>query len=147
MNNTLFWILLTSPSAFSAIVSASVVLLGISYGMPIAVNCCRGRRMLPERSFVLPEILGWTLNIVWYLPLQFHWSYYWRKTSQVSLMYIALTTVLFLFPPELPATGSNMSELTFYFPWYENTKLIGCEQITVLRRSVLYSSFPSSSGL
>ncbi|KAJ5047864.1 hypothetical protein NUH16_006361 [Penicillium rubens] len=83
-------IFLGSSSAFSAIVSASVVLLGISYGMPIAVNCCRGRRMLPERSFVLPEILGWTLNIV-------------------SLMYIALTTVLFLFPPELPATGSNMN--------------------------------------
>ncbi|KAJ6178566.1 hypothetical protein N7519_009027 [Penicillium mononematosum] len=83
-------IFLGSSSAFSAIVSASVVLLGISYGMPIAVNCCRGRRMLPERSFVLPEILGWTLNIV-------------------SLIYIALTTVLFLFPPELPATGSNMN--------------------------------------
>lgn len=64
MHNTLSWILLTSPSAFNAIVSASVVLLGISYGMPIAVNCCRGRRMLPERSFVLPEFLGWTVNIV-----------------------------------------------------------------------------------
>ncbi|KAJ5510651.1 Amino acid/polyamine transporter I [Penicillium expansum] len=83
-------IFLGSSSAFNAIVSASVVLLGISYGMPIAVNCCRGRRMLPERSFVLPEFLGWTVNII-------------------SLLYIILTTVLFLFPPDLPATGSNMN--------------------------------------
>ncbi|KAJ9493066.1 hypothetical protein VN97_g139 [Penicillium thymicola] len=83
-------IFLGSSSAFNAIVSASVVLLGISYGIPIAVNCCRGRTMLPERSFVLPEIVGWTVNLV-------------------SLAYITLTTILFLFPPELPATGSNMN--------------------------------------
>ncbi|KAJ5210491.1 Amino acid/polyamine transporter I [Penicillium cf. griseofulvum] len=83
-------IFLGSSSAFNAIVSASVVLLDISYGMPIAVNCCRGRRMLPERSFKLPEIVGWTLNII-------------------SLAYISLTTILFLFPPDLPATGSNMN--------------------------------------
>ncbi|CAI7565037.1 unnamed protein product [Penicillium palitans] len=83
-------IFLGSSSAFNAIVSASVVLLGISYGMPIAVNCCRGRTMLPERSFVLPEIVGWIVNLV-------------------SLAYIALTTILFLFPPELPVTGSNMN--------------------------------------
>lgn len=71
MHNTLSWILLTSPSAFNAIISASVVLLGISYGMPIAVNCCRGRRMLPERSFNLPESVGWALNIVRNLPYSF----------------------------------------------------------------------------
>jgi hypothetical protein len=27
----------------------------------------------------------------------------------IALAYISLTTVLFLFPPELPVTGSNMS--------------------------------------
>lgn len=32
--------------------------------------------------------------------------------EQISLAYIILTTVLFLFPPELPATGSNMSMST-----------------------------------
>lgn len=51
-------------SAFNAIVSASVVLLDISYAIPIAVNCARGRRMLPERSFNLPDWFGWTINIV-----------------------------------------------------------------------------------
>ncbi|KAJ5138199.1 hypothetical protein N7526_004432 [Penicillium atrosanguineum] len=83
-------ILLGSTSALNAIVSASVVLLNISYGIPIAVNCVRGRNMLPDRRFVIPNILGWVLNII-------------------SLLYVSLTTVLFLFPPKLPATGSNMS--------------------------------------
>ena len=51
-------------SAFNAIVSASVVLLDLAYGIPIAINCLQGRKMLPERPFVLPNALGWVLNIV-----------------------------------------------------------------------------------
>ena len=55
----------TNPgSAFNAIISSSVVMLDIAYGIPIAVNCLRGRTMLPERSFVLPNTLGWIANIV-----------------------------------------------------------------------------------
>lgn len=58
-------IFLGSTSAFNAIVSASVVALGISYAIPPAINICRGRRMLPDdRAFKLPEWLGWTCNIV-----------------------------------------------------------------------------------
>ncbi|KAJ5219904.1 hypothetical protein N7468_009108 [Penicillium chermesinum] len=83
-------IFLGSSSAFNAIISAAVVMLDLAYGIPIAINCIRGRNTLPERHFVLPEILGWTLNII-------------------SLVYITLTTVLFLFPPELPVTGNNMN--------------------------------------
>ncbi|PWY92687.1 amino acid permease [Aspergillus heteromorphus CBS 117.55] len=83
-------IFLGSSSAFNAIVSASVVMLDIAYGIPIAVNCLRGRKMLPERSFVLPSAVGWTANLV-------------------ALGYISFTTVLFLFPPDYPVTGSNMN--------------------------------------
>ncbi|KAL4797002.1 amino acid/polyamine transporter I [Aspergillus venezuelensis] len=83
-------IFLGSSSAFNAIVSSSVVMLDISYGFPIALDCIRGRRMLPERAFVLPHTLGWIVNII-------------------ALAYILLTTILFLFPPELPVTGSNMN--------------------------------------
>lgn len=57
-------IFLGSSSAFNAIISASVVALGISYAIPIAVNCLRGRTMLGERPFVLSPVLGWTANIV-----------------------------------------------------------------------------------
>lgn len=43
---------------------------------------------------------------------------------QVSLLYISLTTVLFLFPPGLPVTGSNMSEsrpfISIYYIYYLN---------------------------
>lgn len=58
-------IFLGSTSAFNAIVSASVVALGVSYGIPIAINCLRGRKQLPPtRSFVLPEWFGWTVNLM-----------------------------------------------------------------------------------
>ena len=32
-------------------------------------------------------------------------------TSKLGIAYVIVTTVLFLFPPELPVTGSNMSTL------------------------------------
>ena len=54
-----------SESAFNAIISASVVALGVSYGMPIAINCMRGRKMLPaSRRFRLSGIVGWAANLV-----------------------------------------------------------------------------------
>ncbi|KFX97318.1 hypothetical protein V495_04087 [Pseudogymnoascus sp. VKM F-4514 (FW-929)] len=83
-------IFLGSDSAFNAIISASVVALGVSYGIPIAINCIRGRKMLGPRPFVLPGPIGWVANII-------------------GLSYVTVTTVLFLFPPELPVTGSNMN--------------------------------------
>ena len=57
-------IFLGSSSAFNAIISASVVALGVSYAIPPAINCLQGRTKLPERSFVLPGPLGWMANLV-----------------------------------------------------------------------------------
>lgn len=57
-------IFLGSSSAFNAILSASVVALGVSYGLPIGINCLRGRKMLGPRPFTLPEPIGWIVNIV-----------------------------------------------------------------------------------
>jgi len=49
------------------------------------------RRKLPEtRSFKLPEPFAWFANIL-------------------GVVYVIVTTVLFVFPPELPVTGSNMN--------------------------------------
>lgn len=73
----LSWIMLMLLSAFNAIVSASVVLLDISYAIPIAVNCARGRRMLPERSFNLPDWFGWTINIVRHISRSLCEDRYW----------------------------------------------------------------------
>ena len=84
-------IFLGSTSAFNAIVSASVVALGLTYGIPVAINVARGRKMLPPtRAFKMPEPLAWFANIL-------------------GIAYVILTTVLFVFPPELPVTGSNMN--------------------------------------
>lgn len=84
-------VFLGSSSAFNAITSASVVALSVSYAMPIAINVLQGRRTLPAtRAFVLSPIIGWSANIL-------------------GLVYVTITTVLFLFPPDLPVTGSNMN--------------------------------------
>lgn len=85
-------IFLGSSSAFNAILSASVVALGLSYGIPIAINCLRGRKMLGPRPFVLREPFGWIANLI-------------------GVIYVIITTVLFVFPPDLPVTGTNMSKL------------------------------------
>ena len=58
-------IFLGSSSAFNAIVSASVVALGITYAIPPAINCLQGRRKLPDsRPFKLPTLMGWACNLV-----------------------------------------------------------------------------------
>ncbi|KAI1490938.1 amino acid/polyamine transporter I [Biscogniauxia mediterranea] len=84
-------IFLGSDSTFNAITSASVVALGITYAIPPAINCLRGRRMLPDsRDFKLPGAVGWIMNLV-------------------GIAWTILTTVLFVFPPELPVTSENMN--------------------------------------
>ncbi|KPM46170.1 hypothetical protein AK830_g271 [Neonectria ditissima] len=82
-------IYLGSTVAFNAIVASSVVALGLSYGIPIALHLLQ-RRQLPERAFVLPSWLGWTCNII-------------------GLVYTIVTSVLFLFPPALPVDGTSMN--------------------------------------
>ncbi|KAK4545350.1 hypothetical protein LTR36_003530 [Oleoguttula mirabilis] len=85
------FIFLGSSSAFNAITSASVVALNLSYGIPVMINVIRGRRMLPPtRHFILPEWFAWIANLV-------------------GIAWVILTTVLFVFPPELPVTGTNMN--------------------------------------
>lgn len=84
-------IFLGSSSAFNAIVSASVVALGVTYGIPPAINCLRGRKMLPEnRPFKLGPVMGWTMNLI-------------------GIAWTVLTTVLFVFPPVEQVTGDNMN--------------------------------------
>ncbi|KAI0008356.1 amino acid/polyamine transporter I [Xylariaceae sp. FL0662B] len=84
-------IFLGSSSAFNAITSAAVVALGVTYGIPPAINLLRGRKMLPpNRAFKLPEPLGWVLNLI-------------------TVAWSILMTVLFVFPPETPATSDNMN--------------------------------------
>ena len=83
-------IYLGSTVAFNAIIASSVVALGLSYGIPIALLLAGGRSQLPERAFTLPGWLGWTVNII-------------------GLVYTIVTTVLFLFPPALPVDGTTMN--------------------------------------
>jgi choline transport protein len=116
-------ILIGSSSAFNALISASVVALGVSYAIPIAINVCRGRKMLPPRAFALPNAVGWVANLI-------------------GLAYTTVTTVLFLFPPELPVTTSNMSMYAAYI----FVCVCSSYQITASLPSGSFSSSVLSSG-
>lgn len=83
-------IYLGSSAALNAILSASVVALGVSYGIPILILLIRGRQILPRGQFRMPDWLGIAANVI-------------------GLAFVVLTTILFLFPPELPVTGTNMN--------------------------------------
>jgi choline transport protein len=127
-------IFLGSSSAFNAIISASVVALGVSYGIPIAINCIRGRKMLPSsRPFKLPSLVGWTANLVRCPPRGFvH-----LLTMKIGIAYVLVTTVLFLFPPELPVTGSNMSKSASISPHYTSSACsIEGDMLTELQTTV-----------
>lgn len=43
--------------------------LDLSYGIPILINCLRGRNALPERKWKLPRTIGWMADIVSVEPL------------------------------------------------------------------------------
>ncbi|SJX63284.1 related to Choline permease [Sporisorium reilianum f. sp. reilianum] len=86
---------LGSSSALNAILSSSVVLLQLSYIVPIALLLVRGRKVLddatPEkRHFDLGPRLGPVVNAF-------------------AIVFVLFTNVFFLFPPELPVTGPNMN--------------------------------------
>ncbi|KAF5022040.1 hypothetical protein F66182_5923 [Fusarium sp. NRRL 66182] len=84
-------ILLGSSSAFNAITAASVVALGVTYAIPPFIHLCRGGNMLPkDRPFKLSTPVRWVCSVV-------------------GICWAILTTVLFVFPPELPVTPSNMN--------------------------------------
>ncbi|KAF1949993.1 hypothetical protein CC80DRAFT_529093 [Byssothecium circinans] len=71
-----------SSSAFNAIVSSSIVALGASYAIPVAINLHRGRSMLPPQAFILPPALVWLADIL-------------------GVAYVIVTTVFFIFQPGL----------------------------------------------
>lgn len=83
-------IYLGSSAALNAILSASVVALGVSYGIPILILLIRGRHILPRGQLRMSDTIGIVANII-------------------GLAFVVLTTVLFLFPPDLPVTGTNMN--------------------------------------
>ncbi|WVQ79456.1 hypothetical protein IAT38_001555 [Cryptococcus sp. DSM 104549] len=94
-------IYLGSSAALNAILSSSVVFLNVSYSIPILLVLLRGRAILrppslPEPTWSLGPILGPICNCI-------------------GLGFTILTTVFFLFPPELPVDGTNMNYAVVVF--------------------------------
>lgn len=91
-------IYLGSDSALSAITSSSVVSLNVSYSIPVALVLCRGRARALFRPRSRAREPSFSLGPVW-----------GPVANATGLAFTAVTTVFFLFPPRLPATGRSMN--------------------------------------
>lgn len=90
---------LGSPIALNAVLSATVVLLQISYFVPIALVLVRGVRAFhgalgEEREETSGEVdRRWSLG---------RWR---RPVNAAAAVFLLVTTVTFLFPPAIPVRG------------------------------------------
>ncbi|OJD11807.1 hypothetical protein AJ78_07489 [Emergomyces pasteurianus Ep9510] len=87
------FIFLASHTAFSAIVSSSIILQQLSFGIPIFLLLVQKRSTVflpPTRSFRVPNILGWVMN-TW------------------AVAFIALLTVVLCVPVRIPTSASTMN--------------------------------------
>ncbi|KDQ07546.1 hypothetical protein BOTBODRAFT_59943 [Botryobasidium botryosum FD-172 SS1] len=87
---------LGSTTAFNAVLSSSVIALNVSYAMPIAVLLYHGRSRLPRGSYYQGPILGYVSNIF-------------------ALIFVAVTSVFFFFPPALPVNPTTMNYTSVVF--------------------------------
>lgn len=88
-------IYLGSSAAFNAFIGTGLILQHVSYAFPAALLMYRkrGGTWLPRsRSFRLPGVVGWVVNIV-------------------TVCFAVLVLVFYDFPTMIPVTGSNMSKL------------------------------------
>jgi len=86
-------IYLGSTTAFNALIGSAVVLQQASFLFPAILLVCRRRNetVLPKnRAFALPSAVGWAVNLF-------------------AIAFMAVTTIVFMLPSQLPATASNMN--------------------------------------
>ncbi|EXK25081.1 hypothetical protein FOMG_18227 [Fusarium oxysporum f. sp. melonis 26406] len=86
-------IYLGSTIAFNAVMGSSIILQMISFSLPAVLLMLRGRSsdvMPPNRSFKLPNWLGWIANAV-------------------VAIFSVVEIVFFVFPPTNPTSGSGMN--------------------------------------
>ncbi|PGG99041.1 hypothetical protein GX51_06457 [Blastomyces parvus] len=87
------FIFLASHTAFSAIVSSSIILQQLSFAIPIVLLVIQKRStvFLPSaRSFRVPSILGWIMNI-------------WATA------FVVVLTVVLCFPVRIPTSAPSMN--------------------------------------
>lgn len=99
--NTIFVIIfgciyLGSNAALQAILSASVVLLQISYAIPVILLLCRGRSTLDSVCFHVG-------------PRHFNLGKFGYVINLWAIFFAVFTTIFFVFPAELPVSSSSMN--------------------------------------
>lgn len=97
-----FWVIvfgcvyLGSSAALNAILSASVVLIQLSYSVPIILLLVRGRKLLDEVSFHVG-------------PRHFNLGKFGYVVNAWGVFFAIFTTIFFVFPSEVPVTSTSMN--------------------------------------
>jgi amino acid transporter len=86
-------IYLGSSAGFNAFVGVSVICLGSSYAMPVAVSLARGRKTVARSPYFLGK---------WGIPV-----------NAIAIAWILFAIVLFCMPTVVPPTPQTMSECLF----------------------------------
>ncbi|KAL1410686.1 hypothetical protein Q8F55_004705 [Vanrija albida] len=92
-------IYLGSTVALNAIMSSAIFFLQLSYAVPIVLLLLRGDAAFADHA----PSRGWSLG---------RWR---RPVHIVSLVFLAITSTVFLFPPFLPVTAENMNYAVVVF--------------------------------
>lgn len=97
-----FWVIvfgcvyLGSSAALNAILSASVVLIQLSYSVPIILLLVRGRKLLDEVSFHVG-------------PRHFNLGKFGYVVNAWGVFFAIFTTIFFVFPSEVPVDSTSMN--------------------------------------
>lgn len=93
------FVYLASSTAFNALISCNVILMNISFGLPIGLMLFGRRKYMKPTTFPLGNILGPIINTA-------------------ALSWILFVTVFFNFPFTMPARVDNISKFSpQIYPW------------------------------
>lgn len=97
-------IYLGSAAAFNAFTGVATICSSASYGLPVLVLVIRGRHLVNGAPFHLGKF-GFVVNII-------------------TLLWIALATVLFCMPTSIPVTASSMNYASVLFVFFSGVAVL-----------------------
>jgi choline transport protein len=125
---TSFWVIvfgciyLGSTSAFNAIISSSVVMLQWTYCIPIILLMVRGRSLLDtiateeeenavreQNDIIQGTVVEPGTQTILHVKRHYNMGKWGYLVNAYGVAFNIVTSIFFLFPPELPATGSTVN--------------------------------------
>lgn len=97
-------IYLGSSAAFNAFTGVATICLSVSYGIPILISLCRGRKMVRDAPFSLGRF-GYLINAV-------------------TVLWITFAVVLFTVPTAIPVTPATMNYASVVFAAFTSVSAV-----------------------